>query len=96
MEDKIQTGLLSIFVFLVKYLINRLHNSRTNYSIDIKLKSLSKLYKRDTSTSRKFGDEIVVIFSILGKFGVVYKPDSRLMARDLNFSVNNYLMPTRS
>ena len=42
MEDKIQTGFLSISAFLVKSLIKRLHNSRTNYSIDMKLKPLSK------------------------------------------------------
>ena len=50
--------------------MKELHNLRTNYSIDMKLfKPLSKLDKRDTTlTSRKFGDELVVVFSILGKF----------------------------
>ena len=63
----------------------------------MKLKRLSKFHKRDRLTSRNFGDELVVVFSILGKFGVVYKPDSRRMVRDLNFSMNNYyLLPTKS
>ena len=96
MEDKTQTGFLSISAFLVKSLIKRLHNSRTNYGIDMKLKPLSKFHKRNTLTSKKFGDELVVVFSILGKLGVVYKPDSRRMVRDLNFSMNNYLLPTKS
>ena len=75
----------------------KLHNSRTNYSIDMKpFKPLSKLDKRDTTLiSRKFGDELFV-FSILGKFGAFYKTESKRMVRDLNFSLNNYLLPKES
>ena len=39
----------------------------------MKLKPLSKLDKRDKLTSKNFGDELVVVFSILGKFVAVYK-----------------------
>ena len=76
----------------------KLHNSRTNYSIDMKpFKPLSKLDKRDTTLiSRKFEDELVVVFSILGKFGAFYKTESRRMVRDLNISLNNYLLPKES
>ena len=75
----------------------KLHNSRTNYSIDMKpFKPLSKLDKRDTTLiSRKFGDELFV-FSILGKSGAFYKTESKRMVRDLNFSLNNYLLPKES
>ena len=44
----------------------------------MKLKPLSKLDKRDTFTSRKFGYELVVDFSILDKFGAVYNLEIKM------------------
>ena len=39
----------------------------------MKLKPLSNLDKRDKLTSKNFGDELVVVFLILGEFVAVYK-----------------------
>lgn len=36
--------------------MKELNNFKNNYNIDMKLKPLSKVDKRDTPTSRKFGD----------------------------------------
>lgn len=51
--SKTETGVFSISAFLVKTFMKKLRNFRTSYGTDVKLQSLSKLEKRDTSTSKK-------------------------------------------
>ena len=76
--------------------MKELHNSRTNNRIDIKGGPLSKFGKRDRLTLRKFGDDPIVTSSILGRSGAISMPESRRMVRDLNLSMNNYLLPKKS
>ena len=42
--------------------MKKLRNFRTSYGTDVKLQSLSKLEKRDTSTSKKIKDDVIVVF----------------------------------
>ena len=57
------------------------HNSRTGDDIDIKLGEVTKLDKRNETTSKKFDDdvmsencEVIVIFWIFNQFGEVQRP----------------------
>ena len=75
--DKSYTGVFPIYGFLV------CHNSRTSDDIDIKLGPVTKLDKRNKTTSKKVDDDVIakncdvfVIFSIYGQFGAIWKPDS--------------------
>ena len=67
--------------FLIK---ENSHNSRTSDDIDMKLGLVSKLDKRNKTTSIKFDDDVmsancdvIVIFLIYDQFGVIQKLDSR-------------------
>ena len=78
---KTQTG---VFLISGQSLIKEnCHNSRTGYDIDMKLESVTKLDKRNKTTSKKFdvnvmskNCDIIVIFRIFGQFGAVRRPDS--------------------
>ena len=59
------------------------HNSRTSDDIDMKPGPVTKLDKRNKVTSKKFDDDVmsancdvIVIFSIYGQLGAIWKPDS--------------------
>ena len=59
------------------------HNSRTSDDIDMKLGPVTKLDKRNKTTSKKFDDDVmsencdvIVIFPIYGQFGAIWKLDS--------------------
>ena len=59
------------------------HNSRASDDIDMKLGTVTKLQKRNKTTSKKFGGDImskncdvIAIFPIYGEFGAIWKPDS--------------------
>ena len=81
---KTQTRLFPNSGFLVKSLIKEnCHNSKTSDDIDMKLEPITKLYKRNKTTSKNFDDDVtskncdvIVIFSIYGQFGASRKPDS--------------------
>ena len=68
-------------------LINKnCHNSRTSNHIDMKLGPLTKLNKRNTTTSKKLRNDVtlincdvIIIFWIYGQFGAIRKPDSGRM-----------------
>ena len=58
------------------------HNSRTSDDCDMKLGPVTKLDKRNKTTSKKFDVDVMlencdvnVIFQIFGQFGVVQRPD---------------------
>ena len=65
----------------------------------MKLAPLTKLDKRNKTTSTKFDDDvmsascdIIVIFLIYGQFGAIRKPDSRCRVfKTCIFIENNYL-----
>ena len=66
--------------FLVKENFN---NSRTSDAIDMKLGAVTKIDKRNKTTSKKFDVDVMswncdafVIFFIFGQFGAVQGPDS--------------------
>ena len=81
---KTQTEVFPNSRFLLEYLIKEnCHNSRTSDDIDMKLGPVTKIYKRNKTTSKNFDDEImtencgfIVIFSIYGQFVAIRKPDS--------------------
>ena len=86
MEERTQTGLLSISAFVVKTLMKELHEFRTNYGTDVKLRPLYKFDKRDTVISEKIDVDLIVGFSILGQCKATQKQGS----------MNNYLLPKKS
>ena len=58
------------------------YNSRTSDDIDMRLRSVTKLDKRNKTTSTKFDNDImyenrdaIVNFRIFGQFGAVRRPD---------------------
>ena len=60
----------------------------------MKLGTVTKLDKRNTATSKKFDNDvmlpncdIIVIFLIYGQFGAIGKPNSRCMVCKLTFSL---------
>ena len=54
---KIQTGVFSISRFLVNPLKKYYHNSRTSDDIDMKLEQVTKIEKKNKTTSKKFDDD---------------------------------------
>ena len=75
------------------------HNSRTSDDIDMKLGPVTKLDKRNKTTSKKFDDDVmsencdvIVIFRIFGQFGAVRRPDSgHRVCKSYVFSNRNLL-----
>ena len=68
--------------FQIPYKKNR-HNSRTRDDIDMKLGPVTKLDKRNKTTSKNStltimpeNCDAIVIFRIFGEFGAVRRPDS--------------------
>ena len=64
----------------------------------MKLGLVTKLDKRNTSTSKKFDDnfiltscDFIVIFSIYGKFGAIRKLDSRCIVCNTYILINDNL-----
>ena len=79
-------GVLPISRFLESLIKKNCQNSRTNNDIDMKFGPVTQLDKRNTATSKKFGDDvmspncdIIVNFPICGQFGAMWKPDSGRM-----------------
>ena len=67
-------------------------NSRSSDDIDMKLGSVTKLYKRNKTASKKFDDDVlsekcdlIAIFLIYGQFGAFQKPDSRCIVSTTYF-----------
>ena len=65
----------------------------------MKLGPVTKLDKRNKTTSRKFDNEImsqncdaIVIFPIYGQFGEIRKPDSRRIIRKTYVFINSNLL----
>ena len=65
--EKTQTEVFPISGFLVKSLTNNnCHNSRPSADINMILELVTKLDKRNTTTSKKFDDDVV-----LGNYDVI-------------------------
>ena len=77
-------GLLILFWISAQSLIKENYrNSRTSDDIDMKLGLVTKLDKRNKTTSKKINGgvlsanfDVIVIFPIYGQFGAIRKPDS--------------------
>ena len=75
------------------------HNSRTSGDIDIKLGPVTRLDRRNKTTSKKFdvdvmseNCDVIVIFRIFGQFGAVRRPDSGYrLCKSYVFSNSNLL-----
>ena len=60
MSDKTQTGVFPISRFLVKSFMNKNgYNSRASNNTDIKLRPLTKLDKRNMTTSKHYNNDFV-------------------------------------
>ena len=76
-------GGISDFLNFSKSLIKEhCHNSRTSDDIPVKLGPVTKLDKKNKTTSKKFGHDVmsedcdvIVIFPIYGQFGVIREPN---------------------
>ena len=71
--------------FLIK---ENCHNSRTSDDIDMKLGPVTKRDKRNKTTSKKFGEdvmsaicEVVVIFQAFGQFGAAQRPEQHRVCK---------------
>ena len=100
---KIQMGVFPNSGFLAKSLIKEnFHNSRTSHDIDMKLGPVTKIYKKNKTTSKNLDDvvmskncDVIVIFSIYGQFRAMRKPDSRCRVKTYVF-INSNLLPYRN
>ena len=79
------------------------HNSRTSHDIDIKLGLVPKLDKKNTSTSKRFDDDVmpanydvIVFFPIYGQFAAIRKPDSRHRAYKTYIFISSNLVSFRT
>ena len=75
------------------------HNSRTSNDMDMKLRSVTKLDKRNKVTLKNIDNDIIsencdviVIFSVYGQFEAIWKPDSgRIVFKTYSFIKNELL-----
>ena len=87
-------------VSLVKSLIkDNCHNSRTIDDIDMKFGPVTKLYKRNKTTSKNSDDDImsengdiILLFSIYGQFGALQNPNSGRRVCKTNVFINSNLL----
>ena len=79
------------------------HNSRTGGDIDMKLGLVTKLDKKNKTTLKFFGDDVmsgnydvIVIFLIFGQFGAIGKPDSGCIVCKIYIFINSNLLPYKN
>ena len=73
-------------------MVNPLKNSRTSDDIDMNLGPLTKLDKKNKKASKRFDDNVIVIFPIYGQFGTIWKPAfGHIVCKTYIFSNNNLL-----
>ena len=97
---KSQTGVFPISRFLIKSLIKwNCNNSRTSDGIGMKLGPVTKIDKRNKTTAKIFDHyvmsencDVIVIFSIYGQFGAIWKPDSGYLVCKTYISINSNLL----
>ena len=78
-------------------------NSRTSHDIDIILKSVVTLDKRNAITLKNFdndamsaGCDVILFCSINGQFEVIRKPDSKRMVYKIYILINNNVLSYKS
>ena len=91
-------GGISDFLISGQSLIKRnCHNSKSVDDIDIKLRPVTKIDKRNKTTSKKSACDVILrncdviaIFSIYGRVGAIWKPDG-IVCKTYIFINNNLL-----
>ena len=75
------------------------HNSRNNDDIEMKLGPVTRIDKRNKTTSKKIDDDVmwtdfdvIVIFTIYGQFGPYWKPDSECIVCKTYIFINSNLL----
>ena len=75
------------------------HNSRTSDDIDMKCGPVTKLQKKNKTTSKKIdyhvmsgSCDIIAIFRIYDQFGAIRKPDSGCIVCETYVFINNNLL----
>ena len=83
---KTQTGISNFQISGQSFINKNCHNSRTSHDIDMKHQPVIKLDKRNTTTSKKIDNDIIlrncdliVFFPIYGQFAAIGKPDLERM-----------------
>ena len=97
-------GGISDFRMSGQSLINEnCRNSRTSYDIDMKLGPVTKMDKRNMTTSKKpdvdvmsVNCNVAVFFPIYGQFAAIRKPHSGGMVYKTYISINKTLCPTKT
>ena len=75
------------------------HNSRTSDDIDMELGLVTKLDKKNKTTSKKLGNDVIsrncdviAIFSIYAQFGAIQKPDSGLIVCKIHVFISSNIL----
>ena len=100
-EQNSDGGISNFWFFGQSFIKENCHNSGTNDHIDMKLGPVTKHDRRNTATSKNFGDDdfsgnrdVIVIFLIDDQYGASGKPYSRRMVCKswLCFKNNNFIL----
>ena len=100
---KTETGISDFLISGQSLIKENSHNSRTSDDIDMKLEPVTKLDKRNKTTSKKFDDDIksakcdvIIIFLIYGQFGAIWKLDSGCIVCKTYIFIKNNLCLTKT
>ena len=92
-------GIFNIWISGQSFILENCHNSRTSHDIDMKLRPVTKLDKRNTDTSKKIEDDVmltnchVITFTPINvQFPSIRKPDSLRMVYKTSIFINNNLL----
>ena len=79
------------------------HKSRTTNDNDMKLEPVTKVDKRNKTTSKKFDADVmsikfyfIVVFSVYGQFGAIRKPDFGCMVCKTYIFINCNLLSCKN
>ena len=96
---KLRQGNPDFRIFGQSLINENYHNSRASHDIDMKLWPVTKLNKRNTATSKKIDDgvllvgfNVIIIFLIYGQFGAIRRPDSGRMVWKTYIFINNNVL----
>ena len=92
-------GISNFRIFGQSLIKKNCHNSWTSDDIDMKLGPVTKLDKKNKTTSKKFDNDVmpkncdvIATFSIYGQFGAIWKPDSgHIVCKTYIFKNSNLL-----
>ena len=89
----------SISDFWISLIKENCHNSRVNDDIDMNLRPVTKFDKKNKTTSKKIDNDvilancgIIVIFSVYGQFGAIWKQVSGHIVSKTYIFINSNLL----